>query len=104
MSFNIEKILGKEATYLLDHKCKTVKKEQIFMQPTDTLYVRMQYNNYYSKGLNERERGKYTHDEKNNEIIYSTKVRVHFLPTEQNQPFIQIEKEGRFDPVFIFND
>ena len=43
---------------------------------------------------NERERGKYTHDEKNKEIIYSTKVRVHFLPTEQNQPFIQIEREA----------
>ena len=73
---------------------KTVKKEQVFMQPTDTLFVRMQYNNYYAKSINERERGKYTHDENNNEIIYSTKVRVHFLKTDENIPFIQIEKSA----------
>lgn len=71
---------------------KTVKKEQIFMQPTDTLYVRMQYNNYYAKSIEQRVREKYTHDEKNNEIIYSTDVQVHFLKTNENQPFIQIEK------------
>lgn len=86
--------LGVQQATAIGFDGKTVKKEQIFMQPTDTLYVRMQYNNYYAKSINENERGKYTHDEKNNEIIYSTNVRVHFLPTEQNQPFLQIEKEA----------
>ena len=35
MSFNIEKILGKEANYLLDHKCKTVKKEHLHLPGPD---------------------------------------------------------------------
>jgi len=35
MSFNIEKILGKEANYLLDHKCNTVKKEHLHLPGPD---------------------------------------------------------------------
>ena len=42
----------------------------------------------------ERENHKYTHDENNKEIIYSTKVRVHFLKTEENQPFLQVERSA----------
>lgn len=86
--------LGVQQATAIGYDGKTVKKEQVFMQPTDTLYVTMQYNNYYSKSLDERQREKYTHDEKNNEIIYSTKVRVHFLKTNENQPFLQVEKSA----------
>ncbi len=35
MSFNIENILGKEANYLLDHKCSTVKKEHLHLPGPD---------------------------------------------------------------------
>jgi class I fructose-bisphosphate aldolase len=35
MSFNIENILGKEADYLLDHKCNTVKKEHLHLPGPD---------------------------------------------------------------------
>ncbi len=35
MSLNIEKILGKEASYLLDHKCDTVKKEHLHLPGPD---------------------------------------------------------------------
>jgi len=35
MSFNIENILGKEANYLLDHKCNTVKKEHLHLPGPD---------------------------------------------------------------------
>ncbi len=35
MSFNIEKILGKEANYLLGHKCNTVKKEHLHLPGPD---------------------------------------------------------------------
>lgn len=74
---------------------KTVKKEQVYMQPTDTLHVSMQYNNYYAKSINHRRSGgEYRHDEKNNEIIYSTNVKVYFLKTNENQPFIQVEKSA----------
>ena len=73
---------------------KTVTKEQVIIQPTDTIHVRMQYNNYYAKSIHERENHKYRHDENNKEIIYSTKVRVHFLKTDENQPFIQVERSA----------
>ena len=35
MSLNIDKILGKEASYLLDHKCNTVKKEHLHLPGPD---------------------------------------------------------------------
>ena len=35
MALNIEKILGKEASYLLDHKCNTVKKEHLHLPGPD---------------------------------------------------------------------
>lgn len=35
MSTNIQKLLGKEAEYLLDHKCTTVKKEQLHLPGPD---------------------------------------------------------------------
>ncbi len=35
MSLNIEKFLGKEASYLLDHKCDTVKKEHLHLPGPD---------------------------------------------------------------------
>ena len=86
--------LGIQQATAVGFEGKSVKKEQIFIQPTDTLFVRMQYNNYYAKSLYERENHKYTHDENNKEIIYSTKVRVHFLKTEENQPFLQVERSA----------
>lgn len=35
MSVNIEKILGKEADYLLGHECKTISKEQLHLPGSD---------------------------------------------------------------------
>ena len=35
MSLNLEKFLGKEASYLLDHKCDTVKKEHLHLPGPD---------------------------------------------------------------------
>ncbi|WP_445455225.1 PspC domain-containing protein [Flavobacterium sp. HNIBRBA15423] len=86
--------LGVQQATAIGFEGKTVKKEQLFIQPTDTLHVRMQYNNYYAKSIHERANNKYTHDENNKEIIYSTKVRVHFLKTEESQPFIQVERSA----------
>ncbi|VXC23145.1 conserved membrane hypothetical protein [Flavobacterium sp. 9AF] len=86
--------LGVQQATAIGFEGKTVKKEQLFVQPNDTIYVRMQYNNYYAKSINERAYNKYTHDENNNEIIYSTKVRVHFLKTDENQPFLQVERSA----------
>lgn len=83
----------KQAT-AIGYDGKSVQKETFFVQPNDTLYVKMNYNDYFTKSVYERENAKYTHDANNNEIIFSTKVRVHFLISENNEAYLQIEKSA----------
>ncbi|AWM14354.1 hypothetical protein DI487_11150 [Flavobacterium sediminis] len=83
----------KQAT-AIGYDGKSVQKEEFFLEPQDTLYVKMSYDDYFTKSVYEHERAKYTHDANNNEIIFSTKVRVHFLISETDQPYIQIEKSA----------
>jgi hypothetical protein len=73
---------------------KTTQKEQVSVQPTDTLYVKMRFNDFFAKNVNQRERNKLVQDENNNEVIYSNSVRIHLMHTDEAVPFIQIEKEA----------
>lgn len=73
---------------------KSVQKEEILIQPTDTLHVKMLFNDYFTKNVNNRESGKYTHDENNNEIIYSNNVRLHLMKTEKTTPYLQVERKA----------
>lgn len=71
---------------------KTVLKEELVLKPTDTLRVKMLFNDFFTKNVNNRESGKYTHDENNNEIIYSNNVRLHLMKSTDAKAYIQIEK------------
>ena len=71
---------------------KIVQKEYLNIQPTDTLFIKMEINDFYSKSVNRRRNAEYTHDEKNNEIIYSTNVRLHLMRTDKSAPYFQVEK------------
>ncbi|BCY28502.1 PspC domain-containing protein [Flavobacterium okayamense] len=71
---------------------KTVHREEIALLANDTLYVKMTYNDFFTKNVRNREHGKYTHDENNNEIIYSNNVRLHLMKSETENAHIQIEK------------
>jgi phage shock protein PspC (stress-responsive transcriptional regulator) len=73
---------------------KTTQKEQVSVQQTDTLYVKMRFNDFFAKNVNQRERNKLVQDENNNEIIYSNSVRIHLMHTDETVPFVQIEKEA----------
>jgi phage shock protein PspC (stress-responsive transcriptional regulator) len=71
---------------------KTVQKEYLNIQPTDTLFIKMEVNDFYSKNVNKRRSAEYRHDEKNNEIIYSTNVELHLMRTDKPTPYFQVEK------------
>ena len=68
------------------------QKEEIAIQPTDTLYIKMKYNDFFTKHINDRTSKKYTHDENNNEVIFSNDVRLHLMRTEEATPYIQVAK------------
>ena len=84
--------LGIQQANQVGFEGKIVQKEHINMQPTDTLYIKMEVNDFYSKNVNKRRHAEYRHDEKNNEIIYSTNVELHLMRTDKPVPYFQVEK------------
>jgi len=84
--------LGVQQASQVRFEGKIVQKEVLNMQPTDTLFIKMEINDFYSKSINKRKSAEYRHDELNNEIIYSTNVRLHLMKTEKEIPYFQVEK------------
>ena len=74
---------------------KMVEKKAIAIQPTDTLFVKFKYNNYFAKDLNHHREFEFVQDSANNQLIYSTNVRLRVLHTDEKAPYIQIEKSAR---------
>ncbi|MEO7976014.1 PspC domain-containing protein [Flavobacterium sp.] len=74
---------------------KMVEKKAIAIQPTDTLFVKFKYNNYFAKGLDRHREFEFVQDSVNNQLIYSTNVRLRVLHTDEKAPYIQIEKSAR---------
>ena len=71
---------------------KTVQKQTITINPTDTLFVKFKYNDYYTKDVKENESFKFVQDSANNQLIYSNNITLKVMRTEEKHPYIQIEK------------
>jgi hypothetical protein len=84
--------LGIQQANQVGFEGKVVQKEYLNIQPTDTLFLKMEINDFYSKNVNRRRNAEYMHDEQNNEIIYSTNVRLHLMKTDKAVPYFQVEK------------
>ena len=84
----------KQATEI-SYDNKVVEKKVPAIKPTDTLYIKFKYNDYYTKSLNHYREFEFVQDSANNELIYSNDVRLHVLHTDETSPFIQIEKSAR---------
>ena len=84
--------LGVQQANQVGFEGKVVQKEYLNIQPTDTLFLKMEVNDFYSKSVSKKTSSKFTHDEENNEIIYSTNVRLHLMRTDKDVPYFQVEK------------
>ena len=73
----------------------SVKKENIFLSPNDTLHIKFRYNDYYAKNINDRNDFKFVQDSANTELIYSNNVYLKVLHTTEKNSYIQIEKSAR---------
>ena len=71
---------------------KVVEQKEIIMAQKDTLQIKMLFNNFYTKSVSHKSDFKFTVDTNDKEIIYSNNVKIHFMKTDENKPFIQIEK------------
>ena len=84
--------LGISELTQISSEAKDVKKEIINITPSDTLCVKFQTNNFYSKDNFHRDDFKLTQDEQNREIIYSNNVSIEVMKTDEKLPYLQIEK------------
>ncbi|WP_367757564.1 PspC domain-containing protein [Flavobacterium sp. WC2430] len=74
---------------------RVVHKENIILQPTDTLFIKFKHNDYYAKNVNDRNDFKITQDSTENDVIYSNEVSFKIEKTDEKVPYIQIEKEAK---------
>lgn len=84
----------KQATEI-SYDNKVVEKKVLAIKPTDTLYIKFKYNDYYTKSLNHYREFEFVQDSANKELIYSNDVCIHVLHTDESAPFMQIEKSAR---------
>ena len=73
----------------------SIKKENIFLKPNDTLHIKFRYNDYYAKNINDRNDFKFVQDSSNTELIYSNNVYLKVLHTIEKNSYLQIEKSAR---------
>jgi phage shock protein PspC (stress-responsive transcriptional regulator) len=74
---------------------RVVHKENIILQPSDTLFIKFKHNDYYAKNVNDRNDFKITQDSTDNDVIYSNEVSFKIEKTDEKIPYIQIEKEAK---------
>jgi phage shock protein PspC (stress-responsive transcriptional regulator) len=74
---------------------RVVLKENIELQPTDTLHIKFVHNDYYAKNVDDRNNFKITQDSTNTDVIYSNEVRFQIKKTDKKLPYIKIEKEAK---------
>lgn len=74
---------------------KTVQKETLNIQPTDTLQIKFKYNEYFSKNVDDNDNFKFVQDAGNNQLIYSNNISFEILKTDEKTPYFQIERKAR---------
>ncbi len=74
---------------------RVVHKENIVLQPTDTLMIKFIHNDYYAKNIDDRDDFKITQDSTDADVIYSNEVRFKIEKTDEKVAYIQIEKEAK---------
>jgi len=73
---------------------KVVDKQIINISPTDTLEVKFQNNDYFTKDKHHNEDFEFVQDSLGRDVIYSNDINFEVMPTDEKLPYIQIEKEA----------
>ena len=73
---------------------KSVKKEILQLNPTDTLEIKFKYNESFANDIYDYDSYRLVQDSTNTDMIFSSDVRVRIMKTDEKQPYIQIIKEA----------
>ena len=74
---------------------RVVQKESINLNPTDTLFIKFEHNDFFAKNVEERTDFKITQDSTKTDVIYSNNISFRIEKTDANLPYIQVEKEAK---------
>ncbi|WP_396163665.1 PspC domain-containing protein [Flavobacterium sp.] len=92
IAFGIAISLGINEASQLAYEGKSVQKQELIINPTDTLLIKFKNNDFYSKNVFHETDFRITQDEKNKEIIYSNNVSIEIMETESPIAYLQVEK------------
>lgn len=85
--------LGVSYATEIAHEGKVMKELAINLPEEDnTLRVKLRHNSLFSKTVDDRYDFRITQDSTDNDVIYSNNVEVHFIKTDKEKAFVEIEK------------
>jgi phage shock protein PspC (stress-responsive transcriptional regulator) len=79
---------------------RVVVKENINLNPTDTLLLKFKHNDYFAKNVYDNSNFKITIDSTGKDVIYSNNVSFRIAQTDTKSAYIQIEKEAKGKTLF----
>jgi len=74
---------------------RTVSKQTLTMDPQDTLQIKFTHNDYFAKNVNEQTDFQVAQDSADQSVLYSNNVRFTIEKTDENAPYLQIEKKAK---------
>ena len=74
---------------------RSVNKQTLNMNPQDTLQIKFIHNDYYAKNVNEQTDFQIAQDSADQSVLYSNNVRITIEKTDENLPYLQIEKKAK---------
>lgn len=84
--------LGVNEASQLAFEGKTVQKQELILNPTDTLLIKFKNNDFYSKSVHHETDFRITQDENNKEVIYSNNISIEIMETDVPVAYLQVEK------------
>ncbi|MBP6039297.1 MAG: PspC domain-containing protein [Flavobacterium sp.] len=84
--------LGVNEASQLAFEGKTVQKQELILNPTDTLIIKFKNNDFYSKNVHHETDFRITQDENNKEVIYSNNISIEIMETDAPVAYLQVEK------------
>jgi len=71
---------------------KTVQKQELIVNPSDTLFIKFKNNDFYSKNVHHETDFRITQDENSKEVIYSNNISIEIMETDAPVAYLQVEK------------
>jgi phage shock protein PspC (stress-responsive transcriptional regulator) len=93
IALGVSTYLGVMQATQVSYDGKTSKKEQLYVAQQDTLFVKFRHNDFYQKNIDwDDDEFSIRQDTAGNDIIYSNNIDLYFLKTDNDSPYIQVEK------------